>query len=140
MLNFHIILKIYLILYFSVLLPGKICHVHKHKPLLHSKKRFPDNIFSSNFTTNNSSHARFTKKGWCASSGSSLSIDLLKEYHITQVVTMGKKNQENLTWSESYLLDYSHNKTFVNGNSSVQVWFNIHFNAKNPREISGSVR
>ena len=53
---------------------------------------------------------------------------------------MGEKTQKDLMWSESYLLEYRHNKTFVNGNSSVQVWFNIHFNAKNPREISGSER
>jgi hypothetical protein len=71
---------------------------------------------SSNFKD-----ARFSGNGWCpAGSGNNyILLDLQKEYHIAQIVVMGNENQT--TWSDSYSLKSSHNKTLVDGSSAIQV-------------------
>ena len=87
---------------------GKICD----NPLLENKIAFPDQIFSGEGGSNYH-HARFTGRGWCASgSGSYLLLDLQNEYHIARVVVMGDRNQTK--WSKSYLLKYSHDKSYGN--------------------------
>ena len=83
---------------------------------------FPNYAFSGSSPAKISKEARITRGGCCASSGSYLLIDLRREYHITQVVTMGKKSQE--VWGESYLLQYGQNESLVNSSNSVEVWFN----------------
>ena len=89
---------------------GKICD----KPLLSNTGTFPGSVFSgSGDRYNGYKNARITEGGWCASgSGSYLLVDLQNEYHITKVVVMGNKNQKK--WSESYSLNYSHDKTYKN--------------------------
>ncbi|CAB4004016.1 receptor-type tyrosine- phosphatase epsilon-like, partial [Paramuricea clavata] len=95
----------------------KICD----KPLLHERQRkyflevffAADKVFSGSGGSESYQNARFTKDGWCASmSGAYLLLDLQKEYHITQIVVMGNKDQTK--WSESYSLKYSHDKTYKN--------------------------
>ena len=64
--------------------------------------------------------ASFFGPGWCASGSAPYHlIDLEKEYHITQVVVMG--NREQTKWSDSYSLRYSHSQTLVYRSISVQV-------------------
>ena len=134
--NFHIlhINQIYKIINFVLpdLNLGKICN----KPLLQKQTDFPDHVFSGSFPSNNSKEARITGKGWCAPPGSYLLIDLQREYHITQVVTMGRETGIDSLWSKSYSLKYSHDKALVDRKRSVQVCLNIPNNAKNSRKIN----
>ena len=101
---------------FIIYLPaGKICD----NQLLNNENNFPDNIFGG--SGRNSFHeARFTKSSWCSSTpGSYLTIDLLKEYHITRVVVMGDKDQTK--WSGLYSLKYSHDESLVDSSHAVKV-------------------
>ena len=121
MLNFHkpLINQIYKIINFvlSVLNLGKICN----KPLLKNQTDFPDHVFSGSCPSNDSKKLRITQKDGCAPRGSYLLIDLQREYHITQVVTMRRATERDSPWSESYLLKYSHNEALVDRKKSVQV-------------------
>ncbi|XP_028402588.1 receptor-type tyrosine-protein phosphatase F-like [Dendronephthya gigantea] len=93
----------------------KICD----NQLLNNESTFPDNIFRGN-GGNSFYEARFTKGGWCSStSGSYLTIDLQKEYHITRVLVIGDKDQTK--WSRSYSLKYSHNESLVDSSRVVQI-------------------
>ena len=54
-------------------------------------------------------NAGIKSNGWCTSGPDSyLLLDLQKEYHITQVVVMGDKEQTE--WSNSYSFKYSRDK------------------------------
>jgi hypothetical protein len=90
---------------------GKICD----NPLLHDTTAFPDSVFSgSGDSSNTYKDARITKGGWCPSeSGTAyLTLDLQKEYHITQVVVMADKQQTK--WSGGYSMEFSHNNSYQN--------------------------
>ena len=64
--------------------------------------------------------ARISSSGWCASgSGTYLSLDLQKEYHITQAVVMADKEQTK--WSSSYLMKYSHDTSYENTEQVLKV-------------------
>jgi hypothetical protein len=52
-------------------------------------------------------------------------LDLLKEYHITRVVTMGNRDQTK--WSETYLMKYSHDETLLDDIQAMQVFTIINF-------------
>ncbi|CAB4007475.1 uncharacterized protein LOC110250238 [Paramuricea clavata] len=96
----------------------KICD----KPLLHDANTFPDSIFSgSGDLNNNYKHARITKSGWCPLGTGTryLMLDLHKQYHITKVVVMA--DIEQASWSGSYSLKYSHDKTLVDGSSAIPI-------------------
>ena len=97
---------------------GRICD----KPLLEDIHRtFPNKVFSGNDGSNDYDNARLTGSGWCPSrSDWYLSLDLQKEYHITQVVVMGDRDQTK--WSESYSMKYSHDETLVYTSSVIQVY------------------
>jgi hypothetical protein len=105
----------FLYLIFTV---GKICD----KPLLEGIHRtFPNEVFSGNGGSNDYDNARFTGSGWCPSSSDSyLSLDLQKEYHITQVMVMANKYQTK--WSESYSMNCSHSKTLVDTSLNKKVF------------------
>ncbi|XP_028399358.1 uncharacterized protein LOC114522809 [Dendronephthya gigantea] len=88
----------------------KICD----KPaLLQDESTFADSVFSGSGSSGYS-NARFTKDGWCTQTPQThyLLIDLLKDYHITRVVTMGNKDQTK--WSNQYTMTYSHDDSFSN--------------------------
>mgnify|MGYP002804272789 CR=1 FL=1 len=90
---------------------GRMCE----NQLLHHDSLFPDSVFSGSGDSNNEYHdARITKGGWCPSVSSSvyLLIDLQKDYHVTQIVTLADKEQR--MWSSSYSLKYSHNTSYEN--------------------------
>ena len=99
---------------FATLFAGKICD----KPLL---QKSPDSVFSGNGDRNNLyAWARISSSGWCASgSGTYLSLDLQKEYHITQVVVMADKEQTK--WSSSYLMKYSHDTSYQNSEQVLKI-------------------
>jgi hypothetical protein len=72
-------------------------------------------VFSGSGDSNNTyKDARITKGGWCPSgSGTAyLTLDLQKEYHITQVVVMA--DEEQTEWSGLYSLNYSHDTSYEN--------------------------
>jgi hypothetical protein len=102
----------------SLFTEGEICD----KPLLEDIHRtFPNKVFSGTRDPDDYDNARFTGSGWCpSSSGSYLSLDLQKEYHITRVAVMGDRDQTK--WSESYSMKYSHDKTLVDKSSAIQVY------------------
>ena len=102
----------------SLFTEGEICD----KPLLEDIHRtFPNKVFSGSGGSNDYQNARFTGRGWCPSrSGSYLSLDLQKEYHITRVAVMGDRDQTK--WSESYSMKYSHDKTLVDKSSAIEVY------------------
>ena len=81
----------------------------------------PTKVFSGSvgFKYYQTAFSRFTRDGWCARHGSYLLLDLQKEYHITEIVVMGSKDQTR--WSESYSMKYSHAETLVNSSSPIQV-------------------
>ena len=84
------------------------------KPLLLQDERtFADSVFSGNGSSGYS-NARFTKDGWCTQTSRTkyLFIDLQKEYHITQVVTMGNKDQTK--WGDQYAMTYGHDVSYSN--------------------------
>ena len=103
---------------FSVV--GKTCE----NGLLQNKTKFPDTIFSGSGSTDNTKYkeARFSSDGWCPTETGDkyLKIDLQNEYHITQIMVMGDKNQTK--WSRSYSLKYSHNESLVDSSSVLQVF------------------
>jgi hypothetical protein len=91
------------------------------KPLLNDKRTFPDNVFSGRGGSPNYPNARFTGNGWCSSTpGSYLLLDLQNEYHLTQVVVMGDKDQTK--WSSSYSLQYSHSESLLNRSAAIKVF------------------
>ena len=102
----------------SIFTVGKICD----EPLLEGIHHiFPNKVFSGSVGSNDYDNARFTRRGWCpSSSGSYLSLDLQKEYHITRVVVMGDSDQTKR--SVSYSMRYSHNKTLVDTSLPIQVY------------------
>jgi hypothetical protein len=102
----------------SLFTEGEICD----KPLLEDIHRtFPNKVFSGTDGSNDYQNARFTGRGWCpSSSGSYLSLDLQKQYHITRVAVMGDRDQTK--WSESFSMKYSHDKTLVDRSSAIQVY------------------
>jgi hypothetical protein len=78
---------------------GKICD----KPLLQDTHNFPENVFSGRGGPDYQ-NARLTKAGWCASgSRPYLSINLQKEYHLTQVVVITHNTQRSSTYSLIYM-------------------------------------
>ena len=81
---------------------GKMCD----KPLLRKTSISP--VYSgSGDLQNGYANAGIKSNGWCASGPDSyLLLDLKKEYHITEVVVMGDKEQTK--WSNSYSFKYSH--------------------------------
>ena len=84
------------------------------------------NAIFSGSGSENYNRARFYDygTGWCASGFMPyLMLDLRKEYRITRVVTMGNRDQTK--WSESYSMQYSHDKTLVDRSSAVQVFVMI---------------
>ncbi|XP_028413353.1 uncharacterized protein LOC114536224 [Dendronephthya gigantea] len=89
------------------------CKFCNKTALFQDQTAFPDSVFSGNGSTRYS-NARFTKDGWCtqASQTKCLLIDLQREYHITQVVTMGNKDQTK--WIERYTMAYSHDESYTN--------------------------
>ena len=89
---------------------GKMCN---KSALLQDEITFPDSVFSGRSSAGYS-NARFTKDGWCTQTSQTeyLLIDLQKEYHITQVVTMGNKDQTK--WIDRYTMAYSHDDSFSN--------------------------
>ena len=100
--------QIYTISFFT---PGKLCD----KPLLRDENIFPPtSVYSGSGDPNNGyANARIKGSGWCApGSGTYLSLDLGKEYHITKVAIMGDKEQTK--WSQSYSFKYSHDNTYKN--------------------------
>jgi hypothetical protein len=104
---------------FSIFTVGKICDDGLLLESIHHT--FPNKVFSGSGGSNDYDNARITGRGWCPSrSGSYLSLDLQKEYHITQVVVMGDKDQTKR--SVSYSMKYSHNKTFVDTSLAIQVY------------------
>ena len=87
------------------------------KPLLHKTSIFP--VYSgSGDLQSGYANAGIKSNGWCASGRDSyLLLDLKKEYHITQVVVMGDKEQTK--WSKSYSFKYSHDSiTYKNSQVS----------------------
>ena len=83
------------------------------KPLLRNIIISP--IYSgSGDPKNGYAKAGIKSSGWCASGPDSyLLLDLKNEYHITQVVVMGDKEQTK--WSSSYSFKYSRdNITYEN--------------------------
>ncbi|CAB4001321.1 receptor-type tyrosine- phosphatase S-like isoform X11 [Paramuricea clavata] len=99
--------------YFVTNIAGKICD----KPLLQDTHTFPDDLFSGSGGSNYQ-NARLTEAGWCASgSRSYLSIDLQKEYHLTQVVVITDKTQRSSTYS----LIYGRAGTWINRDSPIQI-------------------
>jgi hypothetical protein len=98
-------------------MPGKICE----NPLLHDVRMFPNHVFSGHGSSPAYQNARFTGNGWCSSTpGSYLLLDLQKEYHLTQVVVMGDKDQTK--WSSSYSLQYSHSESLLNRSAAIKVF------------------
>ena len=100
-------------LYFLFFTSGKICD----KPFLHNTTISPSDtaVYSGSGDPNSGyANAGITSNGWCASGPDSyLLLDLKKEYHITQVVVMGDKEQTK--WSNSYSFKYSrYNITYKN--------------------------
>ena len=96
---------------------GEVCD----KPLLKDGRIFPKRVFSGRGGYKYYYLARFDYDGWCASSSRAyLLLDLQKEYHITQVVVMG--NKEQTKWSESYVMFYSHDKTYQNSEEVFMLW------------------
>ncbi|XP_028402587.1 phosphatidylinositol phosphatase PTPRQ-like [Dendronephthya gigantea] len=89
------------------------CKMCDKPALLQDETTFADSVFSGSGSSGYS-NARFTKDGWCTQTPQAhyLLIDLLKDYHITQVVTMGNKNQTK--WSDQYIMTYSHDNSFSN--------------------------
>lgn len=81
--------------------------------LLQNKRLFPDSVFSGR-GSRYYSKARFTESGWCTVIRrlKYLLIDLQKEYHITRVVTMGKKDQTK--WIGPYTMSHSRDYSFRN--------------------------
>jgi hypothetical protein len=111
---------------FSIFTVGKICDELLLEGIHHT---FPNKVFSGGGGSNDYGNARFTGSGWCPSrSDSYLSLDLQKEYHITQVVVMGDKDQTKR--SQSYSLKYSHNKTLVDTSLAIQVYICYQNNKK----------
>ncbi|CAB4004623.1 Receptor-type tyrosine- phosphatase F [Paramuricea clavata] len=100
-------------------LPYAICKICDN-PLLQNVTTFPDSVFSGSGSSN-FKDARFSGNGWCAagSGNNYILLDLQKEYHIAQIVVMGNENQT--TWSDSYSLKFSHNKTLIDGSSAIQI-------------------
>ena len=94
----------------SIFTLGKLCD----KPLLENTQIFPNQVFSGKGGRSQYHLARFANDGWCAWSSiyNYLSLDLQKEYHITQVVVMGNKDQTR--WSKSYVMRYGHDITYQN--------------------------
>ena len=82
------------------------------KPLLRDTSIFPKTsaVYSGSGDPNNGyANAGIGSSGWCASGPDNyLLLDLKKEYHITQVVVMGDKEQTK--WSNSYSFKYSRDK------------------------------
>ena len=82
------------------------------KPLLRDTSIFPQisAVYSGRGDPMNGyANAGIKSNGWCASRPDSyLLLDLQKEYHITQVVVMGDKEQTK--WSNSYSFKYSRDK------------------------------
>ena len=82
------------------------------KPLLRDTSIFPQTsaVYSGRGDWKNGyANAGIKSNGWCASGPDSyLLLDLIKEYHITQVVVMGDKEQTK--WSHSYSFKYSRDK------------------------------
>ena len=98
----------------SIFTVGKICE----KPLLQNTRIFPDDVFSGSGGPNYQ-NARLTKTGWCASGFRPyLSINLQKEYHLTQVVVITDKTQQ----SSRYSLTYDRTGTWINSDSPIQVF------------------
>ena len=90
---------------------GKICD----KPVL---KNLAKSAFSGSGESGDYEQGKFYNDGWCTTESEYLSIDLQNEYHITQVVTMGDRNQTK--WSDGFTLTYNHNESLV-GQNNVQV-------------------
>jgi hypothetical protein len=98
-------------------MPGTIWE----NPLLHDERIFPNQVFSGQGSSPDYQNARFTKVGWCSSTpGSYLLLDLQSEYHLTQVVVMGDKDQTK--WSSSYSLQYSHSESLLNRSAAIKVF------------------
>ncbi|XP_028402428.1 receptor-type tyrosine-protein phosphatase S-like [Dendronephthya gigantea] len=97
----------------SVNIPYVECKICDKPALLQDETTFADSEFSGSGSSGYS-NARFTKDGWCTQTPQThyLLIDLLKDYHITQVVTMGNKDQTK--WSDQYTMTYSHDNSFSN--------------------------
>jgi hypothetical protein len=92
---------------------GQICK----KPLLQDTSIFPDYVFTGR-GGRNYQNARLTKAGWCASgSRPYLSINLQKEYHLTQVVVITDKTQRSSTYS----LTYGRTGSWINSDIPIQV-------------------
>ncbi|XP_028402574.1 receptor-type tyrosine-protein phosphatase S-like isoform X6 [Dendronephthya gigantea] len=89
------------------------CKICDKPALLQDETTFADSVFSGSGSSGYS-NARFTKDGWCTQTPQThyLLIDLLKDYHITRVVTMGNKDQTK--WSDQYIMTYSHDNSFSN--------------------------
>ncbi|XP_028413335.1 uncharacterized protein LOC114536208 isoform X2 [Dendronephthya gigantea] len=106
--------------------PYVTCKICKNA-LLQNQTKFPDTVFSGGGSTNKTMYkeARFSSDGWCPTESGDkyLQIDLQNEYHITQVLVMGDKNQTK--WSRSYSLKYSYNESLVEDNSSVWIKGNL---------------
>ncbi|XP_028402594.1 receptor-type tyrosine-protein phosphatase F-like isoform X2 [Dendronephthya gigantea] len=94
-------------------IPYAECKMCDKPALLQDETTFADSVFSGSGSSGYS-NARFTKDGWCTQTPQThyLLIDLLKDYHITQVVTMGNKDQTK--WSDQYTMTYSHDDSFSN--------------------------
>ena len=82
------------------------------KQLLRDTSIFPQTsaVYSGSGDPNNGyANAGIKSNGWCATGPDSyLLLDLKKEYHITQVVVMGDKEQT--MWSSKYSFKYSRDK------------------------------
>ncbi|XP_028402571.1 receptor-type tyrosine-protein phosphatase F-like isoform X3 [Dendronephthya gigantea] len=94
-------------------IPYAECKICDKPALLQDETTFADSVFSGSGSSGYS-NARFTKDGWCTQTPQThyLLIDLLKDYHITRVVTMGNKDQTK--WSDQYIMTYSHDNSFSN--------------------------
>jgi hypothetical protein len=102
----------------SIFTLEKICD----KPLLQNTRIFPDDVFSGSGGPNYQ-NARLTRAGWCASGSKPyLSINLKKEYHLTQVVVITHNTQRSSRYSLTYRRAAD---TWISMDRAVQVFVTV---------------